>query len=157
MKMGPVVRSVSAVLVGMVFVTVSVEALELTLVTAISREVLTGDPEAYYAVRNGTVFLIVKVLYNTAGAMGGGYLAARLAGSKEVLHGIVLALIQTATLAWAASQPDFARWAPAWLWVALIVVTPLGILIGAWLAGKRGERQRASGGAQAGHPEAQRS
>ena len=92
MSLAQALRAALAILAGMIFITVGVEALEWTLVTAINRAPTT-DPEVYYGIRNGTVFLLVKVLYNTAAAIGGGYIAARLAGRNEMAIGLALAII----------------------------------------------------------------
>lgn len=142
MTAGQALRSGLAVAAGMIFITVGVEALEWTLVTAIN-QAPTRDPEVYYGIRNGAIFLAVKVLYNTAGAMAGGYLTARLAGRAELLHGLALAIIQGAALSWAAFQPDLSRWAPPWLFPTLAAVSVAGILYGAHLAA--GRRLRAEG------------
>lgn len=133
-------RTALAVLLGMVFITVGVEVLEWTLVTAI-HQAPTQDPEIYFGIRNGPVFLVVKLLYNTAAAVGGGYLAARVAKHSEMLIGLGLALIQGLALIWAAFQPDLNQWAPVWLFPALAVVSVVGILYGAHLAA--GRRRRA--------------
>ena len=99
----------------------------------------TTDPDAYYAVRNRGWFLAVKLLYNTGAAVGGGYLAALIAGVAEVRHGIALAAVQTIAFAWALTQPDVSRWTPGWMWVTLIAMTIAGILVGARLGARRND------------------
>ena len=136
-------RSLLAIVGGMLFITISVEALEWTLVTAINRAPIT-DPEAYFAVRNGTGFLLVKVIYNTAAAVAGGYLAARIAGRAEILHGLAVAGIQTGSFVWAVFQPEMRRWTPMWMWIVLIFVSAVGIIYGARLAGEKRLRHEGS-------------
>ena len=130
------IRGALGVVAGMLFITVAVEALEWTLVTAIHRAPTT-DPETYYGIRNGRVFLLVKLLYNTAGAMGGGYLAARIAGGAERGVGVALALIQAGALVAAMFNPDLSRFAPSLLFPTLAVVSFAGVIAGAHLAARR--------------------
>ena len=82
-------RSVLAIVVGIVVISMVVEALVFGLVTLINGEPTT-DPDAYYAVRNGRWFLAMKLLYYTGAAVGAGYLAARIAGSAELNHGMAV-------------------------------------------------------------------
>lgn len=130
------VRSILGIVAGIVAISAVVEGLEFGLVTLINGEPTT-DPEAYYSVRNRPWFLAAKLIYNTAAAVGGGYLAALIAGYEEVKHGIGLAVLQTAAFLFALSQPDISRWTPVWIWVGLITLTLLGILAGARLRAAR--------------------
>ena len=143
MNASTALRSLLAIIGGTVFITISVEALEWTLVTAINRGPVT-DPEAYYAVRNGMAFLLVKLLYNTAAAVAGGYVAARIAGRAEILHGLAVAAIQTGSFVWAVFQPEMRRWTPMWMWITLMFVSAIGIIYGARLAGERRLRHEGS-------------
>ena len=129
-------RSILAIVVGIVVISMVVEALEFGLVTLINGEPTT-DPDAYYAVRNRRWFLAVKLLYNTGAAVGGGYLAALIAGYAELKHGIAMAVVQTLAFAWALAQPELSRWTPGWMWAALISLTFAGILVGARLRAER--------------------
>ena len=132
-------RSAVGVVAGIIAISAVVEGLEFGLVTLINGA-STTDPEAYYAIRNRPWFLMAKLVYNTAAAVGGGYLAVLLAGRKEVAHGIFMALLQTVAFLFALSQPDIKRWTPVWMWVALIALTFLGILAGARLRAARPSR-----------------
>ncbi len=125
-------RSVFAIVIGIVVISIMVEGLEFGLVALVRGEPTT-DPEAYYAVRNAGWFLALKLVYNTGAALGAGYLAALIAGYAEFKHGIVLAVVQTLAFAWALTQPELSRWTPGWMWAGLIVLTFAAILAGARL------------------------
>jgi hypothetical protein len=73
-----ILRSMFAVFAGLVLLSVIVEPLEFGLVTLVNGEVTT-DPDIYFRVRNTPAFLAAKVVYNTAAAIVGGWVAARLA------------------------------------------------------------------------------
>lgn len=125
-----ILRSTLALIVGILVISLIVEALEFGLVTLINGERVT-DPESYYAVRNRGWVLTLKLMYNTSAAFGAGYVTARIAGHSEVMHGLGLAIIQTLSFAWALTQPEMRQWTPMWMWAALIVLTFVGIVAGA--------------------------
>jgi hypothetical protein len=118
-------RSAMAVFAGLVLISLLVESLEFALVTLVNRGVTT-DPDIYFSVRNQPAFLAAKLVYNTAAAIVGGLVAAWLARRAPVVHGMVLAAIQTAAFGWALANPALRRSTPDWMWVCLIVLTFAG-------------------------------
>ena len=94
---------------------------------------VTTDPDIYFRVRNTPAFLATKVVYNTAAAIVGGWVAARLAPRAPMAHGLVLAVIQTVAFGWAFVTPALRRSTPDWMWACLIVVTFAGIMTGSLL------------------------
>src|SRR5262249_37211489 len=131
-----ILRSVLAVLVGLILISIVVEALEAMLVLAVHGG-LTTDPVVYFGVRNRPWFLALNLVYNTAAAIFGGFLTARIAGRLGLTHGLILAIVQTVAFLYALAMPDMRQWTPTWMWIALIVVTAAGIVYGARIA-KRG-------------------
>ena len=127
-----ILRSIFAVFAGLVLISVIVEPLEFGLVTLANGEVTT-DPDIYFRVRNTPAFLATKVVYNTAAAIVGGLVAARLAPRGPMAHGLVLAVIQTVAFGWALLTPELRRSTPDWMWACLIVVTFAGIMAGSRL------------------------
>lgn len=144
-----ILRSIFAVFAGLVLISVIVEPLEFGLVTLVNGEVTT-DPDIYFRVRNTPAFLATKVVYNTAAAIVGGWVAARLAPRAPMAHGLVLAVIQTVAFGWALVTPALRRSTPDWMWACLIVVTFAGIMTGSRLQRHRALAKRpvqaASGG-----------
>ena len=134
--MSGVLRSVVAVAVGLVLLSLVVESVEFGLVT-IAHGATTTDPVTYFGVRNRGWFLAAKLAYNTAAAVLAGYVTARLARRAPAMHGLALALVQTAAFAWALANVEIRKWTPDWMWFALMVLTFAGILIGARLRLRR--------------------
>lgn len=131
-------RSVLAVIVGLVLISLIVEPIEF-LVVAIVNGGITTDPDTYTSVRNRPPILAAKLVYNTVAAVAGGFVAAWIAGRAALQHGIALAVVQTIAFGWALATPTIRRTTPDWMWGALIVLTGLGIVGGALL-----QRRRAS-------------
>ena len=127
-----ILRSIFAVFAGLVLISVIVESLEFGLVTLVNGEVTT-DPDIYFRTRNARAFLATKLVYNTAAAIVGGLVAARLARRAPMAHGLVLAVIQTVAFGWALVTPALRRSTPDWMWACLIVVTFAGIMTGSLL------------------------
>jgi hypothetical protein len=113
---------------------------------------VTTDPDTYVSVRNRPPILAAKLVYNTAAAIVGGFVAAWVARRAPIAHGIALAIIQTAAFAWALATPALRQSTPDWMWACLIVLTFAGILCGSLLQRRRiplahTASQRASGAA----------
>jgi hypothetical protein len=131
-----VLRSLIAVLVGVVLISAIAEPIEFALVTLVHGGVTT-DPDVYFSVRNRQGFLAAKLVYNTAAAIVGGFAAARLGRRSPMGHGMVVAIVQTAAFGWAMGNPGLRRSTPDWVWACLIVLTFAGILAGALLQRRR--------------------
>jgi hypothetical protein len=131
-----ILRSVVGVVAGLIAVSVLVEAVEVSLVT-FANGGMTMDPVVYFGTRNRPWFLAIKLLYNTAGAMAGGYLAAWIAGRAPVAHGVALAIVQAAALGYAVTDPAMRQWTPDWVWGALMIVSTIGVIQGARLRRRR--------------------
>lgn len=136
------VRSVIAVLGGIVLITLLVEPLEFVLVNATASQPVT-DIAGYFAVRNQPGILAAKLVYNTAAAVLGGYMVARIAGYAELWHASGTALIQVVALGGNVfGGGEYAQYTPGWMWVALAVLSAPAIIAGAWV---RARAVRAAG------------
>lgn len=125
-----VIRTIVAVLGGIGLLSIVVEVLEFTLVSAVAGAPPT-DLTEYFAVRNQPAILAAKLGYNSVGAVLGGYLTARVAGRQEMLHGWMAAIVQTAALIFGFTIGEFAGFTPIWMRVALVVMTGPAMLLGA--------------------------
>jgi hypothetical protein len=125
-------RSVIAVIAGLLLISLIVEPLEFALVALVHGEPTT-DPEIYSSVRNRPLFLAAKLVYNTLAAVAGGFVAARLAPRAPIHHAIALVIVQTAAFAYAIATPEMRRTTPDPIWVCLFVLTAIGIMGGAHL------------------------
>jgi MFS family permease len=129
-------RSALAVVVGLLLISLIVEPLEFVLVRVVSGAAI-ADQEMYFAVRNQSAILAAKLFYNTAAAIVGGFVAARLARRAPLAHGVVLAAVQTVAFGWALVTPELRRTTPDWMWASLIVLTFAGIVAGSLLQRRR--------------------
>jgi hypothetical protein len=123
------IRSVVAVLGGIGLISIVVEVLEFTLVNAVSDGTVT-DMQGYFAVRNHPAILTAKLGYSSIGAVLGGYLTARVAGRREMLHASAAAFLQTMALIWGFTAGEYAEFTPAWMRVALVLLTGPAMLVG---------------------------
>ena len=123
-------RSILAILGGIGLVSLVTQALEFTLVGAAADGQLT-DMAHYFEVRNRPSILAAGLVYNTVAAVLGGYMTARIAGRQEMAHARIAALVLTASLIYGFTAGEFAQFTPAWMRIALIIITAPAMLAGA--------------------------
>jgi hypothetical protein len=117
--MPPVLRSILAVMVGFIVMSVTVG-----LLTAVSVALLhekSGSPTSGYIVFN--------IVYSLLAAFAGGAVAALVAGRKPVLHGAVMAAIMVA--AGTYSFVHVIGRQPIWYQLFILIVPPLVVVGGA--------------------------
>jgi hypothetical protein len=125
-----IIRSILAVIVGMMGISLLTESIEFLSVAAVSGRFVTSET-AYLAVRNQPLFLAAKLIYTGLSAFVGGYLTGWIAARARVWHGIVVAVLQAASLIWAAFFSPMASTGPLWMWLGLILLLPIMIVLGA--------------------------
>jgi len=138
------IRSVVAVLGGILLISVVVEVLEFTLVSARAGGAI-ADLEGYFAVRNQPVMLAAKLVYNSLAAVLGGYMIAKVAGTREMLHAAGGAVVQTIAFAWGFTAGEYAAFTPVWMRVALIALTAPAMLVGASIRARAATARSAAG------------
>ena len=124
------IRSIIAVLGAFGLVALVTEALEFTLVSAVSGGSIT-DMAQYLAIRNRPGMLAAKIAYTGVAGILGGYMAAKVAGTREMLHGGLAAAFQTLTLLWGFTAGEFAASMPLWARAAIVLVTGPAMIAGA--------------------------
>jgi hypothetical protein len=125
-----IVRSVIAVLAGMLVASVLPEVLETTLVRAAADGPL-ADATAYFAVRNRPAILAAKIVSGALTSVLAGYFVARLCGSLELGHAAIAGLVQTSTLAWGYTIGEYASATPLWVRALLLAMTAPAMVLGA--------------------------
>jgi hypothetical protein len=123
-------RSIGGVLGGLGVISLMIQALEFSLVMAISggkvadmRAVLSPCQPTRYACRQAGVLPDRGLL--------GGYVTARVAMKHEIHHVAVAAAAQTVALIWGFTRGEFASYTPIVIRVALIVLTGPAMMVGA--------------------------
>lgn len=133
-------RTVAGVFAGLMSITLIAEGIEFGLVTALHGSV-TQDPQVYFGVRNQPWVLGLKLLYNTVAALAGGWVCAWIAGRLEMLHGMLLAVVQTAGFIYGMTASPYANTTPLWMWIALTVLSAVAIV---WSAHLRSRKKSAA-------------
>lgn len=123
-------RGIVGVLAGIAVISIVVETLEFTLVSALAAGAI-DDMDGYFAVRNQPGVLAAKVVYNTLAAVLGGYVTAKIAGASEMKYASVAASLQTFALIYGMKGSEYGPFTPTWMWVVLILLTGPAILLGA--------------------------
>lgn len=124
-------KSILAIIVGMVVITAVTELIEYAIVSLIMGvESDPGNPAPYFNARNQTTVLIFKHFYNFFGGFCGGYVVTRIVRYKETLHAYLLIVLQLIAIGFAIIQPEIRQWLPISLWVTITLVTCIGIYIG---------------------------
>ncbi len=123
-------RSAIAVLAGLGLIPLVTELLETTLVYAVAGGQVS-DLSTYFAIRNQPGILGAKLVYSTVAAILGGFVTARVAGRREMRHAALAATLKTLALIWGFTSDEYAQFTPAWMRVALVLLTAPGIMAGA--------------------------
>jgi hypothetical protein len=124
------VRSIIAVLGGIVIISFLSQGLEFALVQAFAA-VPIQDLNGYYAARNQPAMQAAMVIIAGITGLLAGYLVAKIAGEYELQHAAVAAVAQTGLLVRGFAAEDAAAALPAWVRVATVVMTIGAMLLGA--------------------------
>jgi hypothetical protein len=124
------VKSIIAVLGGIVVISFLSQLLEVPLVQAFAASPIE-DLNGYYAARNQPPMQVALVLIAGVTGILAGYLVAKVAGEYELQHAAVAALVQAALLARGFAAEDAAVALPGWVRMAMVVVTMGAMLLGA--------------------------
>lgn len=140
------VRSIIAVLGGVLLLGFMDQTLEQTLVRAIA-EVPPTDAASYLAVRNRPLVLGVTLVTHVFAASLAGYMIAKIAVAHEMRHAMAAAALQTAAYVWAFTMSENMLLPPVWTRVAFLAVTAPALLAGASIrAQARSIQSEAAGG-----------
>lgn len=123
------VRSVAAVLGGAFLLLFMDSTLERTLVGVVSQS-MPANEAAYLAIRNTLLVLVVSLVTHTLASLLCGYIVGRIAGMHEVNHGIAAGALLA--IGYASSfLSDNPMMPPAWVRIAMVLLTPPAIVAGA--------------------------
>ena len=123
------VRSAIAVVGGVLILNFMDATLERVLVSAVA-QTAPIDQSAYLAVRNRPVVLTVTLVTHALASALAGYIIGKISGAHEVRHAIAAAVVLTAGYA-ATFFSDNAMLPPAWVRIAMLIVTPPALVAGA--------------------------
>jgi hypothetical protein len=128
------VRSILAVLAGIVTLSVVAFAIEIPLRMLTLRFLSRSFPDrASLDVSVG--WMLSQSLYTVAAAILGGYVAAWLAPRRGLAHAVAMAIVQELLIVALIFAPPHP--VPPWLWAISLVVTPAAIIYGGYLRSRR--------------------
>ena len=128
MRINPL-RSVVAVVGGVLLLNFMSSTLQSTLVSVLAQGT-PADEAAYLAVRNRPSVLAIALVTHVLAATLAGYIVAKIAAVHEVRHAIAAALLLAAGYA-STFMTENALLPPAWVRIAMVVLTPLALVGGA--------------------------
>jgi hypothetical protein len=126
------VRSVIAVLGGIVLISFLTQLLEVPLVNVFAPEPIV-DMNGYLAARNKPIVHAGLLMIAALTGLLGGYLVAKIAGEYEVRHTALAAAAQTVLLIRGFGDPAATATFPGWVKVSLVLVTVSAMLLGAFV------------------------
>lgn len=140
------VRSIIAVLGGIVIVWFLAQALEIPIVNRLAAERPTTVNE-YLAARYQTPVVAGRMFVGLVAGLLAGYIVAKVAERHPLRHAMVAAALQGAVMTRDFAHDDFAAAAPLWGRPALVLITCGAMLAGASVRARAaGLRSSAEGG-----------
>lgn len=121
------VRSVLAVLAGIVAMTAVAFAFEIPLRWLTLRWFSETFPDET-ALDSHVGWMLSQSLYTMPALIVGGYVAARLAPRRGLAHAVGMAILQELLIVLLIFAPPHP--VPPWMWVITFVVTPVAIIFG---------------------------
>lgn len=134
------IRSIIAVLGGVALVNVLTQLLEAMLIAAAAGGPV-ADSAALFAVRNRPAVLGATLASDALVALLAGYMTAKIAGRRELLHAGAAAAVVTAALARGFTIGEGAALTPAWMRVALVALTGPAMIAGASIRARAARSQ----------------
>ena len=123
-------RSLLAVVVGLVLIRLLGQILEQTLVLSIADQPPT-DVASYVAVRNrGWVTTVLLGVHAFVSVMAG-YVVGKIAGEQEVRHSVIVGALQLVLFLWAFTAADASVLPPLWARLALLAISVPALAAGA--------------------------
>jgi len=139
------IRSVLAVLAGIVAMSIVAFAIEIPLRLLTLRLFSENFPDQA-ALDSNIVWMLSQSLYTVPALVLGGYACAWLAPRRGLAHAIAMAIVQELLIVALIFKPPHP--VPPWMWAITLLVTPAAIILGGYLRSRSksaaGERDRSA-------------
>ena len=129
-----IARAIGVVIVALLLLGFIDQTLEQTLVQVLA-DAPVKDEASYLAVRNRPMVLAMIVATHALASLLTGYVLAKLAGTHEVQHAAATAAFATMLMMGASMTPNVMV-PPAWVRLAMALITPVGLISGAYVRGQ---------------------
>jgi hypothetical protein len=130
MRINPL-RSLVAIVGGVLLLNFMSSTLQSTLVSVVA-QATPADEAAYLAVRNRPAMLGISLVTHVLAATLAGYIIARVSGVHEVRHAMAAAALLAVAYA-STFMTENAMLPPAWMRVAMLILTPPALVAGAYV------------------------
>jgi hypothetical protein len=124
-------RGVTAILAALVLFSALTQLLEYTLVSASGGDTVK-DMASYLAALNRPPLLAGRAAANVMVGLLAGYMAARIARSREVMFAGIAAAAETCSLAYGFTMGEYAV-LPIWFRGLALLTTGPAMMAGAWI------------------------
>lgn len=124
-------RGIAGVLGALVLFSAVTQVLEYTLVSASGGDAVK-DMASYLATLNHPPLLAAKAVGSVMTALLAGYLAAKIAQSREMMFAGLAAAAETCSLVYGFTMGEYAV-LPLWIRALLVVTTGPAFMAGAWV------------------------
>jgi hypothetical protein len=125
------VRGITAVLGALVLFSAVTQILEYTLISASAGDAVK-DMASYLAALNRTPILAAKAVANVMVGLLAGYMAARIAQTRETMFAGIAAAAETCSLVYGFTMGEYAV-LPLWIRALLVLTTGPAMMMGAWV------------------------
>ena len=126
-----IARGVTAILGALVLFSAATQVLEYTLVTALAGGTVK-DMASYIAALNQPSLLAGKTAANLMVGLLAGYLAAKIARSRELMFASIAAAAETCSLVYGFSTGEYAV-LPLWFRSLTVLTVGPAMIAGAWI------------------------
>jgi hypothetical protein len=126
-----IARGITAILGALVLFSALTQVLEYTLVSAAGGDTVK-DMASYLAALNRPPLLAGKAAANVMVGLLAGYMAARIARSRETMFAGIAAAAETCSLAYGFTMGEYAA-LPLWFRVLATLTTGPAMMAGAWI------------------------
>ena len=125
------VRGITAVLGALVLFSAVTQLLEYTLVSASGGDTVK-DMASYLAVLSRPPLLAAKAVGSVMAALLAGYMAARIAQTREMMFAGIAAAAETCSLVYGLTMGEYVA-LPVWIRAVLVLTTGPAMMAGGWI------------------------
>ena len=128
-----VIRLIIGIITAMIVLTIVVEGIELLIVRLVSGqsiEYFSNDQSEYFAIRNQTWILVLKVCYTFLAALLAGWLGSKITKFLQKQFFVLIAILQSTAFLYAMLFSEFKDTLHPFYWIFLLMIVLGGLYLG---------------------------